>query len=532
MPARNTIKGNVRRAQLITTYGVGSVIPIQDESFMVAGTEHWSTSTPDLHEPRLERELRVHGFVRPPASENGGDVPIVRFPEYYSCPSCKRVNHHRWFAPDPSSNTCNACGPSAALVPSRFVVVCERGHIDDFPYFEWVHAGTERTQVSGRHELSISATGVSASLRDIVISCSCGKSVTMAGSFGAKAMIGVKKCTGRRPWLGDNEPCDLYPRTLQRGASNVYFGVLRSALSIPPWSEGAYKVINSNWHILQHIPEDALLGTIVGMRLAENSSFSAQDLVTAVKQRKRRESGEPEGEENTSLRREEYEALMRGRTEVSRDQDFVCERLPEDERLSPWFDTIMQVKRLREVRALEGFTRLLPLGPGENKDKMSPLSATPMEWLPAIEVIGEGVFLNLVGRQLIEWENRPSVRTRVEKLRRRYADKFLAFKAAPPREITPRLVLIHTLAHALINQWSLEAGYPAASLRERLFTEGDMAGLLIYTASSDSAGSLGGLIAQASPERLASSLTEAIHSSSWCSSDPLCIESEASGADA
>ena len=31
------IKGAVRRSQLITTYGVGSVVALGDESFMVAG---------------------------------------------------------------------------------------------------------------------------------------------------------------------------------------------------------------------------------------------------------------------------------------------------------------------------------------------------------------------------------------------------------------------------------------------------------------------------------------------------------------
>ena len=73
---------------------------------------------------------------------------------------------------------------------------------------------------------------------------------------------------------------------------------------------------------------------------------------------------------------------------------------------------------------------------------------------------------------------------------------------AVPSPATPRMVLLHTLAHVLINEWSLDAGYPAASLRERLYAADDMAGVLIYTATSDSAGSLGGLVAQGEPERL------------------------------
>jgi hypothetical protein len=100
-----------------------------------------------------------------------------------------------------------------------------------------------------------------------------------------------------------------------------------------------------------------------------------------------------------------------------------------------------------------------------------------------------------------------------------------------PPPIAPRFVLVHSLAHALIEQLSLDAGYPAASLRERLYVSDEMAGLLIYTATSDSAGSLGGLIAQTRPDRLASLVLEALGRAAWCSADPVCIESTGSGAD-
>jgi hypothetical protein len=91
------------------------------------------------------------------------------------------------------------------------------------------------------------------------------------------------------------------------------------------------------------------------------------------------------------------------------------------------------------------------------------------------------------------------------------------------------MVLLHTLAHVLINEWSLEAGYPAAALRERLYAADGMAGVLVYTATSDSAGSLGGLVAQGEPDHLDRTIRSAVHRAEWCSSDPLCVESEASG---
>jgi hypothetical protein len=51
----------------------------------------------------------------------------------------------------------------------------------------------------------------------------------------------------------------------------------------------------------------------------------------------------------------------------------------------------------------------------------------------------------------------------------------------------------------------------------------------VYTATSDSAGSLGGLVAQGEPKRLEDTIRSAVRRAAWCSADPLCIESEASG---
>ena len=58
-----------------------------------------------------------------------------------------------------------------------------------------------------------------------------------------------------------------------------------------------------------------------------------------------------------------------------------------------------------------------------------------------------------------------------------------------------------------------------------------MCGLLIYTATSDSAGSLGGVVAQADPRALEDAVGEAVQTASWCSSDPLCAEADAAGVD-
>ncbi|MGQ0823745.1 MAG: DrmB family protein [Actinomycetota bacterium] len=521
-------KGEIRRSQLITTYGIGSIVAVEDESFMIAGIDRWDPAPPNLHEPRLERRLHVNGFRVPPASEDKGDVPVVRFPTWGHCSSCKRLDKHTKLT-SIFKNVCNACG--VPLIPSRFVICCANGHIDDFPYFNWVHAGSPKTE--GDHRMTIDTAGNTASLSDIVIKCSCKKQATMDGAFLRHAMKGVTKCNGRRPWLSEDEvDCDEVPRVLQRGASNVWFSLTHSAISIPPWSEGAFLVLNKHWEMLRHLHDEAALTAVLeGMNLAAGTIYSTADLVKAIAQRRADEGEGGTDEVTAALKRDEYLALLNGRPEQAKDQQFVCTPIDEvPAAVSPMIDRVMVVKKLREVRVLESFSRISPprTGPGSPRP---PLADKSPGWLPAIEVNGEGVFLTLNHEHLNAWEKDPFVRHRAEQINDNYRLRFTAVDATPDRVITARLVLIHTLAHALIDQWALDSGYPASSLRERLYVSDEMAGVLLYTATSDSAGSLGGVAAQALPQRLEASFRELAARSAWCSADPLCIESGPSGVD-
>lgn len=142
---------------------------------------------------------------------------------------------------------------------------------------------------------------------------------------------------------------------------------------------------------------------------------------------------------------------------------------------------------------------------------------------------GEGVFLTLNEAAIGAWETREDVADRVQPLIQRRATAG-AFVPMP----SPRILLMHTLAHLLIRQLSFECGYSLASLRERVYAarpdEGQpMAGILIYTAAGDSEGTLGGLVREGEASRLLSTIIKALQSAEWCSSDPLCRESRGQG---
>jgi hypothetical protein len=519
MPA---VKGAVRRSQLVTTYGVGSIIALGDESFIVTGIDRWGISDANLHEPRLERELTVNGFVVPPATDDG-DIPVARFPRWYSCPKCKRLDEHRRLTTF-ESNVCGDC--NRPLVPSRFVMVCPRGHIDDFPYVRWVHEGRPRQGVT--HALFIEAHGATASLRDIEIRCSCGGKRTMDKAFDRFALRDVTRCFGNRPWLGrEQEDCDQPVRTLQRGASNVWFGSHRSVISIPPWSDAAFQLLDRHWDILRALPPAALESAIEAIGLTAGTNFTTSDLVDAVRERKRRQEGAEDPTSEAEIRRDEYRALNFGQGDTLGSQ-FAASEATRSPSLSDGISKLMLVTRLREVRALQGFSRILPPG---GSDTLAPLFMTDPGWRPAIEVRGEGLFLVLDEARILAWEQQQNVVERIRDLDQRYAARARRWGQEPDRIITPRLVLIHTFAHALVDQLALDAGYPAASLRERLYIGDNMQGFLIYTASTDAAGSLGGLVAQGEPARLEQAVTSAVVRASWCSADPICVETEAQGAD-
>lgn len=508
------------------------MVPVGKESFMVAGLDFWPQIHPDVSEPRLESALGKRGFLQPPGGDDSPTIPTVRFPIWHSCPGCHCLDVH-WKLADLGNNRCRTC--AIDLIPSRFVVACGRGHIDDFPYMSWVHRGQEK---SDDCKLTITTSGVSAALRDVVISCTaCDIARSLDGAFDAHEVNQVTRCWSNRPWLQDREDgnCGETVRTLQRGASNVWFGEYRSALSIPPWSQAAFKAISPCWQALRAIDDPVQLAKAIEGAVGDSSpGVPLEKLVSAAHARKAEELG-AKPTDDASFRLEEYDALITGRPPTGDADEFVAVETECPALIADQISRVVLAHRLREVRVLTGFTRLDPTGAfgdaGEGAAASARLSVNDKAWLPAIEVRGEGVFLEFNSAALAQWEQSNEVKARAKTLRARYVNAVDQHRMPAGKAVTPRFVLIHTFAHALIDALSLDAGYPAASLRERLFAAGEMCGVLIYTATSDSAGSLGGIIEQGQTERVGRLVREAIQRYEWCSADPVCAESEAQGVD-
>lgn len=551
--------GDLRRSGAVATFGPGAVVDFRAQdasvSAVAAGLEEWDSNFPPagmlhpqaIREERLQKKLGVRGFRLPPVRDPTSDqdksrsLVAVRFPEWLQCPRCDRIGPEKLWSDEPgkAGRWCPQCtqrAPGQAksyVVPVRFITACERGHLDEFPWHVWVQHADGCTNRNGHLKLSAEEAG----LAGIVLSCpKCKRSRSLDGIFSSgrdgKAGSPLPPCRGRRPWLaGGDEQCGRQSRAMQRGASNLYFPVIESALSIPPWSDRLQEALGVQWDpIVNCVPEDRPLFIRMLARgdlapVLKELDLSAEQLANEIEVR----LAKNDSIDISDLRVEEYRQFVSGVKAEGLDREFEIRPQIVPAEISPWVSRVVKAVRLREVRALRGFTRVQPPGDPESPSVAS-LSLQKLDWLPAIEVRGEGIFLTLNDDALRKWEAQESVQDRAQKVDKKWQKEWVERHgpdAPPPKPISPRMLLVHTLAHALMRQLTLDCGYSSTALRERLYvsdTPNVMAGLLIYTAATDDDGTLGGLQRQGDPARIGRTVVAAIQSQAWCSSDPLCIE--------
>lgn len=572
----NKVTHTVRTAQAVLQYGVGAMVDFPDQTLMTAAPEYWDDKIIHIHDERLEKMLHVDFFGMPGGKDEFWQgISYVRFPQWYFCPKCRRFQplvkwvqeyRHKATAKQKEQNPhmkrprCLECRKD--LVVSRVVSVCLQGHIDDFPWIQWVHrknSGGEK-QICADPELTFE-TGATASagLEGLIVRCkTCKAKASLSGAFdrNAFAKLGEEfRCTGNMPWKNQKVKCDDFPRAMQRGASSVYFPKIVSSLVIPPYSNKANLLIEQSMGYKECLIRIADYDQDerderIKKRLDEwSSKISIQTSIDVQRVKKileRRLLGSTEEFEDEGVdagikyRAEEYEALT-GKipTQELDSHDFLQEVMNVAKYNIPGLKGVTLVHKIREVRALTGFTRINPPGSsisGEGVTGFVSVKEPYTNWYPAYEVRGEGIFVEFDDQMIEQWvSNNTDVTRRANVLNDNYSITYLS--EISQRIITPKFLLLHTLAHLLIRQLSFECGYSAASLRERIYcgTEDDgyiMAGILIYTASGDSEGTLGGLVRQGYPDTLPQIFRKAIAKGQLCSNDPVCISSEGQGRDA
>jgi hypothetical protein len=533
--------GQIRRSQVITTYGPGALIDLPRHSAIVGGLDTWP-NTSDLEEiveRRLTEKLRLMTgiaaprlFAPPPDADDPGKpaqgIGAWRFPEWFIVQEgaggderdrSRRLVHRKRL--DDKGRF-----EGRPVVATRFVRACPKGHVDDIHWYRFVHGAGDTCA----RQLWLDEQGTSGDLADLVVRCECGKQRGLdEASSTERNLLGT--CRGARPWLGNDaaEPCNLPSRLLIRTASNAYFPQVVSVLSLPEQVVAVDVAVRELWDDLQIVDSAADLAFLkkkpqLSARLTPFGDTAVLEAIQRVK------GGQ---QADRPVKQVELEALLAAPEgfddDIPVDPNFHARRLPERVwRHSQQFtgvESVTQVHRLREVLALVGFTRFEAVTPDINGEYETDVEraqiAREPSWLPAVENRGEGMFLQLRAEAVRQWRDRPAVIERLAGLEtghRRWMSSRKSGRLFPGGPF----ILLHTLSHLLIQSLAMRCGYPASSIRERIYADdgAQRYGILIYTGSPDADGTLGGLVQEA--RHIESHLALALRMGALCSNDPIC----------
>jgi hypothetical protein len=552
---------SVRFSHLLGFAGVGSIVRSEDWLYTVIDTSKWPEHTFLPYVERVRLSLVVPQQLHEPPQgklgqnnrEQGATVPGIRFPSWMHCRKCGLM-HWQWWGQTPNGwPMCTQCRTRLDQFP--WVMIDTEGRMGDVPWHWLVHKNT------GSCRADKDVNNPSLRLLDNRTAVPPAPTSDNSARTSKRWTLHCKKCGARRdlnekeaghdhprffrhqPWRSDNptkDESDAKVHIVDVSNPGLYSVPLCSALVIPPESRvqrgSVVDRLYCNRSLLEPILKAKNLTTsIINQARKSLNNCSSDDIRNAVEEIR---NGFPlNGEIFTpgQLLEDEYQAIVTP-FDPAEDEDFVtfhrtlawqhlAEKCADQGHLVRLVSRLIEIKRLREVRVFRGFTRA-------GSEVVPPDIAGTADWLPAIDLFGEGIFFSLDETLLQAWEQQAGFAERLKTLQRRYAQSGLTNHNElwlPGGRITPRFMLLHTLSHLLIRQIEVSAGYPAASLKERLYCSPGMAGILIYVAVPDIVGSLGGLSELSQPDRFLGLLATTLDKAEWCSLDPVCSEHEGQG---
>lgn len=547
------ITQEIRLSEAVSPFGPGAIADVKGESLIAPDMSQWSIkSANEVSCDRLATKLGGGLLLSPPIvlgdlNEKTPATPFWRFPAWRFCERCGSITRKTETTRGKYKNECHCRG---FLVPMRFVAVCEGGsHMQDVPWPKWVHrkdpSGGDLTEAQ-KHCKAVDAlklvrrADAGEGLASMLVKCTaCGRTRSMAklGTPGSLHEDGFR-CWGSQPWMtrDQNEGCEHKLLAKQRGATGNYIADIVAAIDIPPGDDPDTAEIerisnHSMFTTLQALPEELVSAVYekIMSDLGVSKALITRALSDADNTAERPIAALKEGEWYA------FQSKLAAGYDPEHSDFIVDGRVtdPPQTDCPPLFevvDGVGQVRRLREVRALRGFRRNTPLAALQPAHIVT--DGTKRRF-PAIEQFGEGLFLRFNTGYLASWESAPEVQERAAVLQERCKGNELAEQLDFP---SARFIALHTFAHLLIRRLSYASGYPAASLRERVYAgtaeDGiDMAGVLIYTAAGDAQGTLGGLVRLGDEDLIGQIVLGALNDAQVCSNDPVCIESDRHGAD-
>ncbi|MEQ1862181.1 MAG: DUF1998 domain-containing protein [Chthoniobacteraceae bacterium] len=556
--------GQLRPSQLIFTFGVGSLTDLPSLSVIIMGLDEWRDEARlNITEERLLAAVRallgaqVEALKLAPAdwdadglkpSEPGLGVPVAAFPRWLRCPRCGAMGtidrgvfelREDRYRPELTCYVHAACqkAEKPRALPMRFLRACRNGHVSDVDWDDFVHSGMPCANGGGG--LRFTEMGGADEPVDLMVRCTaCNIPRIVADVFEGEKYPSA--CSGFHPHLRryDAVSCSEPARTVVLGASNLWFSIVLSVLSLPPRNDKLARLVAEKWALLGIVTSEDTARFFLNLpQAAPFDGFDAAQVWQAIeKKRTADKAAAGASAEPADLYTPEWRILSDPAT-APVTEDFQLREVPPPFGFEASFTRTVLVERMREVRALIGFNRIESRGEFTEADvaadeRRVPLCRGSEKWVPAAEVRGEGIFLQFREEAVQKWLATASVETRKEEFSTGHREWRRFRKLQPPEAMFPglRYVLLHSVAHSLLRQLAVECGYAAASIRERIYCREasagvePMAGILLYTAASDSEGTLGGLVALGEPDAFGRLLAGALASAALCGSDPLCAE--------
>ena len=592
----SNILTDLTRSQIVIPFGVGGIYDHKDFSAITMNVDQWEYWEKDadliaIDNPRFIDQInskmrlyegfkskRVYKLLNPPIAfdanaskemiEQMGMVTINKFPRWGVCSRCSALSKY-----DPTSTSSNLCNNpfvpkrregklkpcaetkrSGIIEPVRFIVYCGKGHLDDFPWEEFmsVHCEPSCTMKGGSHNSRMPSLYLSDDTRgngfqSLQLACGkCHATTTLAGiqqaqsreEFISEHGQKIFQCHGSKPWSNKNDnDCDQLLDVQPRAASRIYSSIQCASIFIPDTEESKHPFQRSedfhNW-IDGDVIESKIRTVIEVSNLENKFSLSANAMLEMVKAEREiidNELNDPLIDDDSldaNFFHNEYKTLEL--SEVNDDR-FISKRIP-DEKYDPslmnHFFSLHKVKRLYCHTALLGFTRMSSTGSQLDKIESFQPSRITSNFIPGFENIGEGIFINFGYEKINLWlTNNEGFKKSEAALRNNSKHQFQATN----NYFHYGHVMLHTFSHLLMNQLSIQCGYSLTELKERIYFDEElkMAGILIYTASADSSGSMGGLVRMIHPKLFESLVHNSITNAFVCSNDPICIDSAGQG---
>lgn len=537
--------GKLSQNQIITTFGPGSIIDARLDSVVGLDISYWNMSGDEykgrrLYFNKLASYLGVRYFVEPKQGREG--FPVKIFPDWHVCsnPKCnllfklsEETTGNREIY-DSRGPICPECSKKA--YPSRFIVMCENGHMDEFPYREFLHGG--HTNCTGK--IRLKSRSYTSSLNSLELICdndNCNAKKKM-GTAMLKETFSDYSCSGRhvhRPnSISENCDADVIPSL--RGATNVYFSIVRSALEIPPWSDKIYQIVEEKkiWiddYLDKKRSEAKILkedfnydkSLLLGMRIAHDDL--GEGVVTFEKFKEIYEKIIEGASDYSEIKKSEYNSIVNHASlPKSNKSSFIASDEDLPDYLKKYFNKLIRIEKVREITALKGFARgSYPDPENDSFGNVVNLAGDETGWLPGIRTSGEGIFIEMKREEVENWLSRfdsASISERYDQEYKSFVEN-KGWEYRNDRDIV--YVMLHTLSHVLIRELSLKSGYSTTELKERIYYGEEMCGLLIYTGSGDTEGTLGGLEEMGKSRNFQEILIEAIKRALVCSADPSCL---------